>query len=257
MMAADASRTSRAILLVLVAAAFAVLIALGTWQVNRLQWKEALIATIEARVASPERPLADIEALWAEERDVEYVPVTVSGRFDHAREQHFLATFQGQSGWYVYTPLALADGRTVIVNRGFVPYDRKDPASRDWSEPAGVLSLTGLARNPLSEKPGFVVPDNAPESNVWYWKDFEAMRMAMGLRDTALVPFFVDVVNSGTSAAWPAPGVTQVSLPNNHLQYAITWYGLAAALAGVAGFMFFRRPETPIEDSDIKADTST
>src|SRR5690606_3162181 len=99
------------LLVVLALAAFAVLIGLGTWQVQRLHWKEGLIAMIEARVASAPRPLAEIEALAAREGDVDYWPVSLSGTFRHEGERHFFATHRGQSGYFVYTPLALADGR--------------------------------------------------------------------------------------------------------------------------------------------------
>ncbi|WP_245409794.1 SURF1 family protein [Pararhizobium haloflavum] len=232
------------IFVVAVLTVLAMLIALGTWQVQRLAWKEALLERIAERIAAPPLSLAQAEAQWAQQGEIEYVPVEVSGRFDHDGEQHFLATHQGQSGWYVYTPLELRDGRALIVNRGFIPYDRKEPATREWEEPEGIVSFTALARDPLAEKPSWIVPDNAPADNLWYWKDFAAMREAMGLAADATVPFFVDIRSYGADSGIrvPVPGVTQVDLPNNHLQYAVTWYGLAAALAVVAGFMFFRSP---------------
>jgi surfeit locus 1 family protein len=237
-------RRSPALLAVLVLVAMAFLLTLGTWQVQRLHWKEDLLATIDARIAAAPETLGEVEALWRTEGDVDYVPVAVSGTFRHEHEQHFLATWQGQSGWYVYVPLTLDDGRTLIVNRGFIPYDLKDPARRDWEEGEGEVSFTALARNPLHEKPGWIVPDNAPADNLWYWKDYEAMRDAMGLGAAGTLPFFVDVrAYEADANPFPVPGITQVQLPNNHLQYAVTWYGLAAALAAVAGFMFFRRPK--------------
>ena len=239
-----ARRRPGPIFVVLALFTFAVLIGLGTWQVERLQWKEALLARIAERVAAEPLPPAELEALWASEGDVEYVPVTLSGTFDHGAEQHFLATHQGRSGWYVYTPLSLSDGRSVIVNRGFVPYDMKETGERPWREPQGEVAFTALARNPLDEKPGFIVPDNAPADNLWYWKDHAAMGEAMGLAADETLPFFVDIrAYEDEAVDYPVPGVTQIALPNNHLQYAVTWYGLAAALAGVAGFMFLRRPE--------------
>ena len=111
-------------------AGIAVLIGLGTWQVNRLAWKEALLAAIDERIHSAPRTLAEVELQFTQFGDVDYEPVAVSGTFDHGGEQHFLATYEGQSGFYVYTPLALADGRSIFVNRGFVPYDDKDPVTR-------------------------------------------------------------------------------------------------------------------------------
>lgn len=240
-----AARRPGPLVIAIVFAAFAVLCALGTWQVQRLQWKEGLIAKIESRIASEPLSLDELEMLWAEEGDVEYTPVQIAGRFLYGREQYFLATHEGQSGWYVYTPLELKDGRHLIVNRGFVPYDMKDPGRRNWTEPEGEITFTALARDPLFEKPGWVVPDNAPQDNLWYWKDYPAMREAMGLDADSTLPFFADVrAYEGDVPPLPVPGVTRISLPNNHLQYAITWYGLAGALAAVFGFMFFRKPET-------------
>jgi len=221
---------------------FAILIGLGTWQMQRLAWKEALIATIGQRIASPPAPLADIETLFAGIGDVDYWPVKLSGTFLNEGERHFLATFEGQSGFYVYTPLAMADGRFVFVNRGFVPYDRKDAASRPESWPKGEVTVAGLARNPLLAKPSFLVPDNDPAKNIFYWKDLAAMKATAGLPSgAAVLPFFVDANATPNPGGLPVGGVTIVELPNNHLQYAVTWYGLAAALAAVMAYAGLRR----------------
>ncbi|GGB07931.1 SURF1-like protein [Brucella endophytica] len=221
--------------------AFCVLIALGTWQVERLKWKEALLATIAERVASVPRPLAEIEALYAKTGDVEYWPVTVTGRFQHQGERHFFATHHGQSGFYVYTPLEINDGRAVLVNRGFVPYDRKDAATRTEGQVAADVTISGLARNPLAQKPSSLVPDNDPAKNMFYWKDWAAMAQTAGLDPSRTVPFFIDADTAPNPGGLPVGGVTIIDLPNNHLQYAVTWYGLAAALAGVVGVWVWRR----------------
>lgn len=217
---------------------FAVLIALGTWQVQRLQWKEALIATIEERVRQTPVAMADLHTRISEEGALEYTPVTVRGTFLYEGELFFLATHEGQSGWFVYTPLALAPGESrasgevVIVNRGFVPYDKRDPAARPGSQPEGIVTVTGLAREAPREKPGFIVPDNQPDKRTFFWKDWSAMVAAAGLDPSTTVPYFVDV-GPGEEGTLPVGGVTIIDLPNNHLQYAVTWYGLAAALAAV------------------------
>ncbi|GAB1581291.1 SURF1 family protein [Phyllobacterium phragmitis] len=226
---------------VLAFAAFCVLIALGTWQVQRLHWKEALLATIAERVASPPRPLAGIEALYERTGDVEYWPVTVSGHFLHQDERHFFATHEGRSGFYVYTPLQMADGRAVLVNRGFVPYERKDPATRAEGQVTGQVTVTGLARNPLTEKPSSLVPDNDPAKNIFYWKDWSEMVKDDGLDPARTVPFFIDANAAPNPGGLPIGGVTIIDLPNNHLQYAVTWYGLALALAVVVGAYLRRR----------------
>jgi surfeit locus 1 family protein len=221
---------------VLAVLAFAALIALGTWQVERLHWKEGLLATIDQRIHSTPRPLADIERLFAEKHDVEYWPVTMKGTFLHSGERHFLATWKGNSGFNVYTPLRLDDGRYIFVNRGFVPYSRKDPATRPEGQVKGEVTVTGLARNPLAEKPSFIVPENEPAKNVFYWKDLSAMAATAGLPAGAQVlPFLVDAGAAPNPGGLPVGGVTLIDLPNNHFQYALTWYGLALILLVVAG----------------------
>lgn len=225
--------------------AFAILIGLGTWQVQRLQWKEALLATIDQRIHSRPLPLAEVEDRFAKTGDVDYWPVTVTGSFLHGGERHFFATNEGQSGFYVYTPLQLADGRFLLVNRGFVPYDDKEPATRPEGQVSGEVTVTGLARNPLSEKPSFMVPDNDPAKNIFYWKDRDVMAATAGLPSgTQLVPFFIDADDTPNPGGLPVGGVTIVDLPNSHLQYVITWYGLAAALAGVLGTWLWRSRKT-------------
>lgn len=213
---------------------FAILIMLGTWQVQRMHWKEGLLATIDNRVHSAPVPLEEIERRFAETGDIEYTPVTVSGTFIHSGERHFFATHEGQSGFFVYTPLRLADQRVVLVNRGFVPYDLKDAAKRPTGQVEGEVTVTGLARNPLSEKPSFLVPENDTVKNVFYWKDRDVMAATAGLEpDVRIVPVFVDADTTPNPGGLPVGGVTLIDLPNNHMQYVITWYGLALALFGV------------------------
>ena len=219
----------------------AILISLGTWQVKRLAWKEGLIASIQTRMASAPEPLPAVEARFKTEGDVDYYPVTFSGLVLKDHEQYFLSTFDGQSGWNIYAPLQLADGRVLMLNRGFVPYELRDPSKRPGSQPEGVQTISGLARNPLNGKPSSIVPDNDPKSNTWYWKDLSGMAASAGIAPDRLLPFFVDDWSEAKSRALPVTRTTIVCLPNNHLQYAFTWFGLAAALAGVWGVMTFRK----------------
>jgi surfeit locus 1 family protein len=230
---------------VVVLAALAILLSLGTWQVERLHWKEGLLADIAQRRAAPPVALSDIEAIRKSGGDIEYRRVSVTGTFDHARERHFFATFGGQTGFYVYTPMTLADGRILFVNRGFVPYEMKDPKTRTAGEVADQQTVIGYARVRLGEKPSSIVPDNDLAKNIFYWKDLDAMASTTGIDASKVVQFFVDadgsIVNPG---GWPKGGVTQFDLPNSHLQYAVTWYGLAVALVAVVVGMIFRRKRT-------------
>lgn len=222
--------------------ALSILLSLGTWQVERLHWKEGLLADIAERRAAAPTALADIEAIEKSGGDIEYRRVLLTGVFDHARERHFFATFGGQTGFYIYTPMTLADGRILFVNRGFVPYEMKQPESRTAGEVTGVQTVTGYARGRLAEKPSMIVPENDLAKNIFYWKDLDAMVSSAGIDGPKVVPFFVDadasVVNPG---GWPKGGVTQFDLPNSHLQYAITWYGLAVALVVVVCGVWYRR----------------
>lgn len=221
--------------------AFVILIALGTWQVERLFWKEALIASTRERIHEPPLPLAAMEEAYRKYGTVEYRPVMVSGTFMHLGEWHFLATFEGAAGYNVYTPLMLEDGRFVLINRGFVPYDKKDPATRIDGQLDGPVTVTGLARDPLTKKPGFFLPDNDEAKNVFYWKDWQAMAESSGMPDIdAAVPFFIDADSKLNPGGLPVGGVTIIDFPNNHLQYAVTWYGLALALAGVVATWLWR-----------------
>ena len=211
--------------------ALAVLIALGTWQVERMGWKDQLLATIDQRIHQPPR---SIEALLAGEsagEPIDYVPVRLSGTFDHAGERYFLATREGEAGWHVYTPFRLSGSeRWLFVNRGFVPYAMKDEATRPAGNPTGFVDITGLARTAPTEKPGSFLPDNDPKQNVFFWRNVADMAKGLSLPADAALPFFVDASPDSSMPGGPIGGVTVVDLPNNHLQYAITWFSLAAAL---------------------------
>lgn len=239
---AGRSRPRSALLLGLGVLLFAILVGLGTWQVQRLHWKEGLLETIDRRTHAAPVPLADAEKEYAASGDIDYTPVTVTGTFLHQGERHFYATWEGDAGFNVYTPLRLDDGRFVLVNRGFVPYDLKDPAKRQQGEVAGKVTVTGLARNPLPGKPSMMLPDNDVAKNIFYWKDRDVMASSAGLPAGAmLVPFFIDADKTPNPGGLPVGGVTIIDLPNSHLQYAVTWYGLAAALAAIL-ILRLRRP---------------
>ena len=230
-----------ALLIVVSLVMLAALVALGTWQVQRLHWKETLLATIDERIASDPHTLEDIQTRLTSTGDIEYFPITVRGVYRHEGERHFFATHRGQSGYFVYTPLELDGGRFIFVNRGFVPFDRKQPETRAEGQVDGWLAVTGLAREGAAEKPSFIVPDNDPAKNIFYWKDLQAMAETAGVgAPDRYVPFFIDANDAPNPGGLPVGGVTLIDLPNNHLQYAITWYGLALALCGVLGVWLWR-----------------
>lgn len=228
------SRHRPVLTLALIVTMTAILIGLGTWQVERLEWKEALIAELDSRIHAVPISLVEMEALDATGGDVDYRPIQATGRFDNSRERHFLATWNGESGFYIYTPLTLDDGRSLFVNRGFVPYENKEPEMRVLGQRTDRVTVNGLARAKLAAKPSRLVPDNDLQKNIFYWKDLDAMAASTGLDPKKVVPFFLDADKTPNPSGLPIGGVTIIDLPNNHLQYAVTWYGLAVALLAIA-----------------------
>jgi surfeit locus 1 family protein len=234
------SRTAKILVAILGLAVFACLLGLGTWQVQRLHWKESLLQEITDRHALPPVSLEDILTRVAKGEAVDYRPVTVTGTFDHAKERYFLATLNGDPGYHVYTPMTLPDGRILFVNRGFVPMEKADPATRQSGNPQATVTIMGLARDRLAAKPSSLVPDNDLAKNIFFWKDLDAMAKSTGYDPSLVLPLFVDADATPNPGGFPVGAVTIFDLPNNHLQYAVTWYGLAAALVLVAGVMLFK-----------------
>ena len=230
-----------AVLLACILAGIAVLVGLGTWQgFYRLPWKQAMIARVEANLARPPVPLDQVAAMRAAGRDIEYQPTSATGRFLHQHERYYLATHGGRTGRFVYTPLERADGSIVWVNRGFVPQERIDPATRADGQVAGTVTVTGLARAAPDGPPNSFTPDNDVAGNIYHWKSLPQMTQAAGLDASKVVPFFVDA-GVGERGVLPVGGVTLVTFPDNHLQYAVTWYGLALTLVVVGGTFLWRR----------------
>jgi surfeit locus 1 family protein len=220
------------------------LVGLGTWQLERKQWKEALIAAIAARAGAPPVPVAEAQARAARGEDIAYLHVSASGRFLHAAERYFYAPGPSGLGWHVYTPLALTAQRFLWVNRGFVPDARRAPQTRRDGLLEGEVAVHGLVRVPARR--GLFQPDNDPGANIWYWPDIPAMSASAGLAGTS-VPFVVDADRwPEAPGGLPRGGVTPLSLPNRHLEYAITWYALALTLVIVyVAFVAARLREEP------------
>lgn len=228
-------------LTVAVAIAFAILVALGTWQVQRLHWKEGLLAQIGGLKMSSAQPLAPVLARAARGGKVEYTRVTVT--CDHIATAPFLELYSildGRVGVRLISACAVEDGpyRSILVDRGFIPDStsarpRVEPAPRP--DPGAALTVVGVLRDP--EHGNLFSPKNLP--GAWYIRDAPAM--ARALRAPAPAPLFLLVertTNPEFTALVPAP--TPTDIPNNHFEYALTWYGLAAALLGVYAAMLLR-----------------
>lgn len=227
-------------------AGLAVLVSLGNWQMQRKTWKEALLAQIEARrTAAPVDVDTVLGAIAASapgdgepgsRQAAEYMRARATGRFLHEREQFYYAPDPKLGpGYHVLTPLEIAGGtpRILFVNRGFVPERLRERETRRAGLVEGPTTVTGLVR--LQGETGPFTPANDPARNLWYWRDIPALgRAAFPAEDRRILPFVLDAeAEPATPGGWPKGGVTEVKLPNRHLEYALTWYGLAATLAAV------------------------
>ncbi|MGH6876309.1 MAG: SURF1 family protein [Rhizomicrobium sp.] len=201
------------------------LVGLGVWQLERLQWKLGLIAEITRNMDAA--PIGLDAALALGNERAQYRPVAVSGRFETAKEVYVYTTGpNGAPVYHVLTPLLLADARAVMVDRGYVPAARRDPASRPGSEPRGQVHVVGIWRTP--DRPGPFTPSPDLLHRVWFARDLSGIAETEHLRLAA--PAILEATASANAQAWPRGGQTRVDLPNNHLQYALTWFLLAAAL---------------------------
>jgi surfeit locus 1 family protein len=209
--------------------ALGVLVALGTWQLERLSWKEGLIAELESKLSAKPTDLPPRER-WAQ----------LSAAVDEFRRVAFPAEFLDQEalvyssgsalrpdaigpGYWVFSPARLTGGSLVVVNRGFVPEGKQDPKTRPQGQPQGVVEVVGAMRWP--EVRGTFTPNDSPEKNLWFARDPAGMAAAKSWGTIA--PFYVDQEAPPAPGGWPKVGPLKASLTNNHLQYAVTWYGLA------------------------------
>lgn len=217
----------------------AILVSLGFWQLDRMAWKAGLIAEMEERTQGP--ALAFPESIddpesWRFQR------VTLSGRFRHQDELHREAQmYRGQAGLHVITPFVLEDGREVLVNRGWVPSNRRDPATRAENRIDGPTRFEAIVRVGGWQGMDWVRPENDPANNVWVWMDLEAMAREAGL-ENPVTEVYVDVAEGQNPAPLPVDGRTQVNLTQNHLGYAITWFGIAIGLLAIY-IVFHMKPE--------------
>jgi surfeit locus 1 family protein len=212
---------------------------LGAWQIQRLHWKEGLIAERAAAVAAPAIPLPTDGAV---PHDLEFRHVSAEGVFLNDKEIFLGATSDGgESGYQILTPLRQADGNIVFVDRGFIPSELKDRAKRGAGEPAGNVRIQGLLRLPPDGRPNWFLPDNRPDLNYWFWVNLPAMAAADKFGQVA--PFYIDADAAPNPGGWPRGGVTRLDLPNNHLQYAITWFSLAIAMIVIYVLFHRRNPE--------------
>jgi surfeit locus 1 family protein len=229
-------------------AAFLTFIGLGTWQIQRKAWKEALIATLEQRLSAAPVDLPPREG-WGglDPAKDEFRRVKFSAAFVPSAEA---LVYAGSSalrsdvsgpGYWVLAPARLPAGGLVVINRGFVPEGRQDPATRSGGEIAGNVELVGVMRWP--EPRGTFSPKDQPERNLWFVRDPVAIASAKGWG--VVGPFFIELESPQPPGGLPRAGALKVSLRNEHLQYAITWYGLAVVVVVMFAFWFRARRQAP------------
>lgn len=222
-------------LLAAVVCGVAILCALGTWQLQRKAWKDALIAQVEAREGAAPVGFDAALARAARGEPIEYQAVVLEGVYDHGEERHVFAVREGRAGIYVFTPLARDGAAPVWINRGFVPQQMgaepgKSPGEAAVGRPTGRVRIEGVLRAP--QRPTaietMVRPKDQPTDNLYFFRD--PARFADAPPAGA---FYVESAGGENAARWPEASISRADFPNRHLEYALTWFGLAAALIGV------------------------
>lgn len=270
--------------LVLTIPALLLLVWLGFWQLDRLAWKQGLIDAIETRTKAEPVPLEEARRRWQAGEDVRYLRVRVQGRFLHDRELYVYAPSADEGpGYHVYTPMvvftgvaAASDGTPIpemdvlLVNRGFVPDAKKNPETRkdglvndtpvevpasSYHQSIAGAEIVGLLRT--SEAASAFTPAGDPAAKLWFSRDLDAMMKAFRASScpegrarepycgTSGLPFSIDAEAGDVPGGWPRGGVTLVKLPNRHLEYALTWFGLALTLIAVFGAFAAQRLKSP------------
>jgi surfeit locus 1 family protein len=208
------------------------LVWLGIWQIHRRAWKLALIAQVERKLAATPVDAPGPDRWPRLSANDAYTRLRVHGDYLPDRNSFVQAATDLGPGYWVLTPLVSDRGFTLLVNRGFVPQEMK---GKPIATPAVPVDVTGLLRS--SEPRGGFLRANDPASDRWYSRDVAAIAAKRGIGPVA--PYFVDA-DAATSPGWPRGGLTVVAFPNNHLQYALTWFAMAALLAGAVGWMALR-----------------
>jgi surfeit locus 1 family protein len=227
---------------VVAVSALLVLLGLGTWQLERKAWKVTLIARLDQRLAAPPVALPGRER-WASlnAADDEFRRVRFRTEFLRGREARAYTAGSAlredikAPGYFAFAPMRLDDGSVVVVNRGYVPNPRPDASVRPIGLSEGAVNIIGMMRWP--EAPSWFVTTHNSSQDLWFARDQQAMAAANGWGEVA--PFYIDQEAPVPAGGVPRPGPLKVNLRNEHLQYALTWYGLAAVL--VIAFFFWAR----------------
>ena len=222
------------------------LVTLGVWQIERRTLKHALIEKVEAGLTAAPNTLP-AQALWANmpAHEIDYQKVAVHGSFLHEREAYLYMLYVAEEGreptpgYAVITPLLLEEGGILLVNRGYVPTSKLDPASRAQAQITGPVTITGLLRTP--EKRSWFSPDDQPAKKLFYTRDLTAISTALNLQTLgkgAIAPFILEADATANQGGWPKGGQTIIQFTDNHLQYALTWFSLALGVLVLFGVWY-------------------
>lgn len=203
--------------------------ALGVWQVKRMAWKQDLIRAVEVRVNQHPIPSPAPEN-WPEitRKKHEYAHVSLSGRYLNEHETYVHSTTVYGMGFWVMTPFKTDQGFIVLVNRGYAPYsDVKSGVTDDVQHIQGQTTVNGLLR--ISEPEGGFLRRNNPAQNLWYSRDVKAILQSHAIQQAISAPYFIDAKPTQISnqEIFPIAGLTVINFSDNHLVYALTWFGLA------------------------------
>ena len=201
---------------------------LGTWQVQRLEWKNQLIEDFESRAtAAPiDLPVGPVGP------EMEFRRLALTGTFDHRNEVFMTGrTYEGNAGFHIVTPFTLTDGRIVLVNRGWVSESYREQEKREFTLVEGEVTIPAILRFP--GKKGYFVPENEPENGFWFTLVPSQIVAHLGLEGRAERDIYAATVRTSDTIELPIAARTETNLRNSHLGYAITWYGIACALIGV------------------------
>ena len=206
----------------------AILLALGLWQIQRLHWKTALIAQMNENMHGAVLSIGDVLRMGPEA--AEYRRVALDGRYRNNEESYVYGLDRhGAPVLHVYTPLDLSQGGTILVDRGIVPMNLRSPSTRAVGELDGVRHVIGIVRLPSA--PGLFTPAADLAHRTWFARDVSGIARADHLKLVA--PIMVEADATPNPGGWPQGGQTRVDLPNDHLQYAVTWFLMAAGLVVV------------------------
>lgn len=216
--------------------AVAAMLSLGFWQLHRLEWKETLIAQLAANQAQ-----AALEALPedAELPEAEFRNITLKGAFLHPQTFHLVRYRGREVGYHLLTPFQPADDeRIILVDRGWVPSDKKSPQARPETETPAAVTVSGMLRRLPPKK--LISPANSPDKNLWIYADLAAMQDQSGLN---FAPLMIEMTGKAAPGTLPIPSGGAIQMRNNHLGYALTWFAIAIAVIVIFA-VYHRKPSS-------------